>query len=140
MSDLQEACNTALAEGRREAIFRLQAEMLQDGVNLGADYCPVEHFFAEGSYGRQITMPKGLVVVGKIHKHSHVNVISQGHVMVFTEHDGLYELKAPCTFVSKPGTKRVVLMLEETIWTTVHVTTSTNLADIEREVIEPEVL
>jgi len=64
-----------------------------------------------------------------------VNVISQGRVRVFTEQEGLLELAAPCTFVSSPGTKRAVLVLEETVWTTVHVTDKTDLAEIEREVI-----
>jgi hypothetical protein len=82
-----------------------------------------------------MTLPAGLVVVGKIHKHAHINVISKGRVQVFTEQEGVLELAAPCTFVSSPGTKRVVYVLEETVWTTVHVTDKTDLAEIEREVI-----
>ena len=125
----------ALQLGRREAIMRLQDAIVYGGLDVGPAACPVQHHFAPGAYGREMTLPAGLVVVGKIHKHAHLNVISKGRVQVFTEQDGVLELAAPCTFVSSPGTKRVVHVLEETVWTTVHVTDKTDLAEIEREVI-----
>jgi len=125
----------ALQLGRREAILRLQDAIVYGGLDVGPAACPVQHHFAPGAYGREMTLPAGLVVVGKIHKHAHINVISKGRVQVFTEQDGVLELAAPCTFVSSPGTKRVVHVLEETVWTTVHVTDKTDLAEIEREVI-----
>ena len=125
----------ALQLGRREAIMRLQDAIIYGGLDVGPAACPVQHHFAPGAYGREMTIPAGLVVVGKIHKHAHINVISKGRVQVFTEQDGVLELAAPCTFVSSPGTKRVVHVLEETVWTTVHVTYKTDLAEIEREVI-----
>lgn len=125
----------ALQLGRREAILRLQDAIISEGRDVGPASCPVKHHFAPGSYGREMTLPAGMVVVGKIHKHAHINVISKGRVQVFTEQAGVLELAAPCTFVSSPGTKRVVHVLEETVWTTVHVTDKTDLAEIEREVI-----
>ena len=125
----------ALQLGRREAIMRLQDAIVYGGLDVGPAACPVQHHFAPGAYGREMTLPAGLVVVGKIHKHAHINVISTGRVQVFTEQDGVLELAAPCTFVSSPGTKRVVHVLEETVWTTVHATDKTDLAEIEREVI-----
>ena len=125
----------ALQLGRREAILRLQDAIISEGHDVGPASCPVKHHFAPGSYGREMTLPAGMVVVGKIHKHAHINVISKGRVQVFTEQEGVLELAAPCTFVSSPGTKRVVYVLEETVWTTVHVTDKTDLAEIEREVI-----
>ena len=125
----------ALQLGRREAILRLQDAIISEGRDVGPASCPVKHHFAPGSYGREMTLPAGLVVVGKIHKHAHINVISKGRVQVFTEQEGVLELAAPYTFVSSPGTKRVVHVLEETVWTTVHVTDKTDLAEIEREVI-----
>lgn len=125
----------ALQLGRREAILRLQDAIVYGGLDVGPAACPVQHHFAPGAYGREMTLPAGLVVVGKIHKHAHINVISKGRVQVFTEQDGVLELAAPCTFVSSPGTKRVVHVLEETVWTTVHVTDKTDLDEIEREVI-----
>lgn len=124
-----------LASDRRVSILKLQEAILSSEHSLPSESCPVRHFFAPGSYGREITMPAGMVVIGKIHKHAHVNVLSKGVVHVFTEQEGMLTLRAPLTFVSSPGTKRVVLIEEEAVWTTVHVTDKTDLAEIEAEVI-----
>jgi len=117
----------------RAGLFDLERLMLEEMPPLTAEP-EVEHFFANGSYGRKIKMLKGSVIIGKIHKHSHINVISQGIIQVWTEFDTVtYE--APITFVSNPLTKRLVKVLEDTVWTTIHVTDETDLDKIEKEVI-----
>lgn len=98
--------------------------------------CPVKHHFSGDSYAREILLPAGSLVIGKIHRHSHVNVISQGECMVLTE-DGVRHLKAPLTFISMPETKRVVYAITDVIWTTIHVTRETDLEKIENYVIAP---
>ena len=116
----------------REGIFNLEALMLE--MTDHHTESEVEHFFADGSYGRKMTIKKGTVIVGKIHKHSHINVISQGVIDVWTEFDRV-RYEAPITFVSKPLTKRLVKAVEDTVWTTIHVTEETDLDKIESEVI-----
>lgn len=118
----------------RESIFGLQEHLLASDDQTDLSYFPVRHVFAPGMYAREMTIPEGQIIVGKIHRHAHVNVISMGRVRVVTEF-GSEELCAPCTFVSEPGTKRVVYAMETTVWTTVHATNETDLAAIEREVI-----
>ena len=71
-------------------------------------------------------LPEGHAIIGKIHKHAHLNIISKGLVVVSTE-DGTQELEGPVTFTSYAGTKRAVLVLKDTIWTTIHVTNETDL-------------
>lgn len=95
---------------------------------------PLKHLFAPGAYGRQITVPKNHWVIGKIHKHAHLNFLMKGRVAVLTE-DGLMVMEAPFSFVSRVGAKRLVLALEDTVWATVHLTDKTDLAEIEEEVI-----
>lgn len=92
------------------------------------------HRFAEGLYVREIVIPKGTLLTGKIHKASHVNIISKGDITVMTE-DGLMRIKAPFTMISKPGTKRVGYAHEDTVWTTVHATQETNLEKIEETLV-----
>ena len=99
------------------------------------DY-PLRHFFAENQYGREITIPPGQLVVGKIHKHSHLNIISKGECTVVTEF-GSYRIRAPHIFTSDPGTKRALYTHSETIWTTIHTTRKTDLLEIEEEIIAP---
>lgn len=128
----------------RDQIMRLQESMLsmlkESGVahtpGCTDDVCPIKHHFAPGLYAREILIPAGTVIIGKIHRHAHVNTISAGRVLVATEF-GTEEFKAPYTFVSKPGTKRAVVALEDVIWTTYHPTEETDLAKIEEHVIAP---
>lgn len=81
---------------------------------------PLQHTFAPGVYARTIVLPQGSYIVGRIHKHAHLNILSKGRVRVFTESGGFEELVGPLTMVSQPGTKRLVFALEEAVWTTVH--------------------
>ena len=121
----------------RRKIFRLQDVLTNHKDKFDDVECPVTHHFAPGLYAREMFIPQDALVVGKIHKHAHVNTISQGRVLVTTEHDGVEEFTAPYTFVSKPGTKRAVLALEDTIWTTYHPTEEQDLEKIENHVIAP---
>jgi len=125
------------SDGRR-AIVALQTT-IEEGIESGAFEKyegKLTHHFAPGLYAREFFMEAGKVVVGKIHKHAHVNTISKGHVVVSTEHgEDPIEYVAPITFVSVPGTKRAVHVLEDTIWTTYHPTEETDLKKIEEDVI-----
>lgn len=128
----------------REKIMQAQDGMLaflrsMDVVHTPGntdDVCPVTHHFAPGLYAREIFLPAGVRIIGKIHRHAHVNTISKGRVTVFTEF-GTQDLQAPVSFVSQPGTKRAVVAHEDTIWTTYHPTQETDLAKIEQHVIAP---
>jgi hypothetical protein len=116
----------------RKAIFDFQAYLATLPSCL--DECVVRHIFAPGCYAREMTIPKGVYIIGKIHRHAHVNIISKGSVSVMTEF-GPKKMSAPHTFVSEVGTKRVVRADEETVWTTIHVTNETDLEKIEDYVI-----
>lgn len=103
---------------------------------LSTPDCPLIHAFAPGAYGRQIFIPKETLVVGKIHKHAHLNFLMKGKVSVATE-EGPVLLEGPLMLVSKAGTKRVVYTHEDTVWATVHLTDKTDLQEIEDEIIAP---
>ena len=96
------------------------------------------HHFAPGIYGRQMDIPAGAVIVGKIHKHAHINVITKGTIKVVTEFGNDVYI-APKIWVSEPGTKRAVYALEDTQWLTIHAneTNSQDLSELERQVIAP---
>lgn len=103
----------------REAIQGMQG-MVQAMPECGSKHdAPVQHIFAPGTYCREITMAEGSFVIGQLHRHAHTNIISRGRCLVLTEF-GVQELQAPCIFNSAPGTKRVVLVLEDVVWTTIH--------------------
>lgn len=142
--------NELIAVQFREAILKAQAEMAEmikrgDLRDVSGE-CQLTHYFAPidetygcCTYARQIFLPKGSLVIGKIHRHGHLNFILQGKVSVNTEFGKQY-FEAPHTFISQPGLKRAVYAEEDTIWTTVHLTKHCGeefLKEIEDEVIAP---
>jgi hypothetical protein len=97
--------------------------------------CPVRHYFAPGMYAREMTVPAGVVVTGAVHRHEHLCTVSKGRIVVSTD-EGMREISAPCTIVSKAGTKRVGYAIEETVWTTYHATNETDLDKLMIEITE----
>ena len=104
-----------------------------DGAMFG-DCCPLEHTFVDGAYVRKIIMPKGILIVSKLHKITHPYFVMRGEVSVLTE-TGFQKIKAPYAGITQAGTKRVLYCHTEVEWITVHVTKERDLAKIEEEVI-----
>ena len=99
--------------------------------------CPLKHFFAPGVYIREIFMAAGLVVIGKIHKTEHFNIIQKGKVSIISE-DETKVLEGPCTFISKAGVQKVLYIHEDTVWSTIHLTEERDLDRLEAALIEPD--
>jgi quercetin dioxygenase-like cupin family protein len=129
--------NLATANTVRKVAFREKIEYIQDTLkdwqeeglwDSTLDDCELTHYFSPvveefgcAVYGRQMFIPKDTLIVGKIHKHSHLNVILKGKILVTTEFGKEY-FEAPHVFVSDVGTKRAVRSVEDTLWLTVHLT------------------
>jgi hypothetical protein len=124
----------------------LQQLIASGAVESTLEDCTLTHYFTPKdekygccTYAREMFIPKGTLIIGKIHRHQHLNFISKGRVRVVTEFGTKY-LEAPCTFVSEVGLKRAVYAEEDTLWTTVHLTefeSEAELDKIEQEVISP---
>jgi len=118
-------------------VTRGQIDRLEDAMRaMPQIVIEPKHYFADGLYAREITIPKGATLTGKIHRTVHLNIISQGDITVLTEH-GLQRIKAPATIISQPGTKRVGYAHEDTVWTTIHGTAETDLDKLEEILIAP---
>ena len=142
--------NTPVKVKFRQNILTVQdglQKLIDDGaVQSTLENCTLKHYFTPKdekygccTYAREMLIPKGTLIIGKIHRHQHLNFISKGKVTVFTEF-GQKHLEAPCTFISEVGLKRAVYAQEDTLWTTVHLTEfegEENLNKIESEVIAP---
>lgn len=114
----------------REKVNAIEVEMLK----MPQVEMPPVHYFAPGLYAREITIPRGTVLTGKIHKFAQLNIMSKGELSVLTE-DGIKRVKAPFTIVSPAGTKRIAYAHEDTVWTTIHGTEETDLEKIEDKFI-----
>lgn len=136
MNELVEKTESSLEVPRiREGIMALEKTMKA---------CPeaftsleVMHHFTDGIYSRTCLMHKGELIVGKIHKKEHLVVVSAGHATVVSEEFGNKEIVAPAVFKSPPGVKRVLLIKEDMVWTTIHKNES-NTQDM--DVLEDELI
>jgi hypothetical protein len=122
----------------RNKVLDLEQELLDSGVCYTGDELdkinPLKHSFGDGCYIREIFMPAGQVIISKIHKKLHPYFIMRGKVSILTD-EGVQHIQAPYSGITKPGTKRVLYMHEDTVFITVSVTDKTDLKEIEDEVI-----
>ena len=122
-----------------EAALGLQ-EQLEKGIESGdmqSAEINVVDYFAPGVYMRQMNAKAGTLMVSKMHRTEHMNILLTGSLTVATE-DGIELLKAPLVIKSMPGTKRIGYFHEDSSWITVHPTGETDLELIEQQVIVPD--
>lgn len=117
-----------------EQIRALEREML----SMEPGEALIEHIFADGVYCRKMTITAGTTLTGKIHRHSTLNILLEGRIIVTNADGAVRTLEAPNVFVSPPGCKKVGHALTDTVWLNVHPTKLTDLAAIEAKFIVPE--
>ena len=115
-----------MALSERDKVNMIEQEMLKHEQVM----CPLMHYFSPGVYAREISIPKGTLLTGAIHKYAQLNILSKGDISVLTE-KGIVRVQAPFTVVSPPGTKRIAYAHEDCIWTTILHTNETDPEKIE---------
>lgn len=110
----------------RDVINALEREMFK----LPQVQLLVNHHFVSGVYLRELFIPAGILLTGKIHKYAHPSYMSRGDMTVLLE-DGVHRVQAPFQCIAPPGTKRIAITHADTIWTTIHATSETDLEKIE---------
>ena len=97
--------------------MRNKVERLESIVNqLPQVDCPVRHHFAPGMYAREITIPKGTVLTGAVHKTQNLAVLSSGKLQLVTD-VGTTIISAPHILTVMPGMKNAAYALEDSVWT-----------------------
>ncbi len=116
------AIEVEAAKVAREKVLRLEHSMQP----IAQAECPVRHYFAPGMYAREITIPKGVVLVGAIHKTNNLVVLSKGRLRMATT-DGTQDIAAPYTMTCMAGAKNTALALEDSVWTNFFPTDETDV-------------
>lgn len=98
---------------------------------------PIRHGFAPGMYIREIFIPKGAVVVGKIHRMECVNVCIKGDIDILTE-KGKTRITAPFIGTSPPGTQKIGYAYEDTVWINIFRSDETDVQKLEQEIAYSE--
>lgn len=101
------------------ASMRARVERLESALlTVPQVDCPIRNHFAPGVYAREISIPKGTVLVGAIHRMDNLVIVSKGRLQLVTE-DGTKEVAAGETLLCKAGAKNAAVALEDTTWTNV---------------------
>ena len=111
---------------------RFEASM----ATLPQVHLPLVHRFTDGMYIREIHMRAGTVVTSRTHKTNHPFVLSKGVCDVLDEQGNIERLSAPHTGITSAGTRRVLVILEDAVWTTFHVTNKKDPDEIADEITE----
>ena len=111
-----------------EKLFVIEAALSQ----MPQIEIPLRHCFGNKVYVREMTAPKGSIIIGKLHKFKQVNIVIKGEVSVLTE-DGWKRLKSGDMFESPAGIKRAGFTHEDTVWTTICGTEETEVDKAEDE-------
>ena len=111
-------------------------EILLTADYIEAPICPTRHIFSPGVYVREITMPEGAMILGAEHNTKHLNIISKGACVLADIDTGeMTDIIAPCTFESDIGVRKLLYIVEECVWSTVHVTEETDVEKLEAQLI-----
>ena len=143
MLDKIQKLETGLVKDFKTTVTKLEQDLISiaDGENIIAGTkekpivtdskkFPINHFFMDGVYIREMTMFKGTVVIGAIHKTLHMCFLLKGHLTVADEND-VKDYIAPCKIIATPGVKRVLYAHEDSIWYNTHKNPS-NTEDVEK--------
>lgn len=138
--------NTSLAPSNIHPIIRKTPtnQDIKDFQEIVTTFPQVEldvrNHHSEGQYVREMRIPKGAYIVGKEHKTRHLNILTTGHMIVWSVH-GRLDLcanKGPVIYESPAGVKKVGFALEDSVWLTVHPTDETDQDRLEFEFIKSE--
>ena len=104
-------------------------------LDIRENELPLTHTFSDGVYAREIFMPAGMIVVGHVHNTKHLNIVQCGKAMVWMNGE-VSEVSGPITFESGAGVRKVLYILEDMIWTTIHVTDETDVETLENTLVD----
>ena len=95
--------------------------------------CQLDHYFAEGLYGRRMYCERGTAVASQRHKKQHFTFVLKGSCKVF-DGKSVRRFTAPAVWITEPGTQRVIDCETDTEWMTVHFNPD-NITDL--DILEP---
>jgi hypothetical protein len=116
-------------EGFDEKVNRLHALMM----NYPTLDLPSEHTVTDGLYSRRTSAKAGTILLSETHNKEHQFVMTEGSQTIVSE-DGIVTIRAPFCGTTKPGTRRIVIINEDTTMITFHPTKQTDIHLIESEI------
>ena len=116
-------------ENLQEAMLNSNSELIAKG---NTDMFPLKHTFAEGIYVREMFIPEGGLIIGRVHKNDHIWFLLTGELEIVTD-NGVELYIGPCYIKAPAGTKRVLHAITDSIFVNVYPnpTNNTNIEELE---------
>ena len=130
--ELASQTSSELSGLMQQKVGALQAEL-----SKLPQYQPeTKHYFHGGMYCREVFRHAGVLVVGAVHKKEHFYLIVSGTVAITDGEGNVQEVTGPYLFQSKPGTKRAMYAVTDTLCMTFHAIETTTVEEAEAELVE----
>lgn len=112
-------------------------KLKEESLKLPQVAIPLRNYFAHHLYGREMYVPAGVTITGKVHKTSTIDVLLQGKIAVYSDDGVVRVLEAPLVLESHAGTSKAGHVLEDVRWITFHHvdTDSKDINNLERELV-----
>ena len=135
MSETIQLYNEDITKVSREQVMQLEDAInhLPNQINLDKH---THHHFAPGVYLRELFIPEGVIITGKIHRTKHLTIIASGTVQITTS-VGIEEITGPAVFVSPAGAKKAIYAITDATLMNPMPTDETNVEKIEEAFIAP---
>ena len=114
----------------RARILELKDALIAAGGS--SDY-PVNHEFCDGMYIRRLLIPRGELLLGKIHRKDCINFVERGDISLLTEF-GARRVQAGYVGVSRAGIMKVGFAHADTVFVNIFRTDKTSIDEIEEEI------
>lgn len=117
LETIASVCSTSRTE-RRAKLEELARRMLAlPGETLDL---PVKHYFHGFTYMRELFIPAGVMLVGRIHLFDHLEILVSGDITLSTDADAPQRLTGYTVRNGYAGKQRAIYAHEDSIFMTVH--------------------
>lgn len=120
-----------------EDMEEIEKYMLSDDFAKHVNNPEPIHRFSDGMYVRELTIPAGILIIGKRHAKGHVTFLMKGKATIVND-ETVQTLEGPVGWVDEPGVKRAVYAHSDATFVTIHRTDKTTLPEIEAELMLKE--
>jgi hypothetical protein len=119
---------------------KLAGAMLSGGIpNTKPVQSNLKEYFGPGVYIRECYMPMNSIIVGKQHRTEHFNIIKKGAARYIDDAGNFCTVRAGGPpFISKAGRQKLLVVMQDCVWLTIHPTTETDPEKLAELLIDTE--
>lgn len=130
---IHQVSTTGYGQETRDKVLAMEACMRQ----MPQVEIEPRHTFAQGLYAREILIPAGTLLTGKVHRQDDLQILVYGTIDMVTE-EGTRRVSGPLSWRGKAGGKQCGLAHTDCLWITVHQTDETDMDLLEALLYEDE--